>query len=108
MEPTLMPQIELGERRDEHVLVQEWRAEQLQSIGLRHCSRSGSAASLTGTRSRLSSSEAARRSSRSRSSAERVAPRRRPQATRSPSPRTQRPAGRLRRPTHELEERNEQ
>ena len=34
MEPTLMPQIELDERRDEHVLVHEWRTEQLQSLGL--------------------------------------------------------------------------
>jgi hypothetical protein len=34
MEPTLLPQMELDERRDEHVLVHEWRTEQLQSIGL--------------------------------------------------------------------------
>jgi hypothetical protein len=34
MEPTLMPQTELDERRDEEVLIHEWRAEQLQSIGL--------------------------------------------------------------------------
>jgi hypothetical protein len=34
MEPTLMPEIELDERRDEHVLVHEWRTEQLQSLGL--------------------------------------------------------------------------
>jgi hypothetical protein len=34
MEPTLMPQIELDERRDEHLLVHEWHTEQLQSIDL--------------------------------------------------------------------------
>ena len=34
MEPTLMPQIELDERRDKEVLVHEWRTEQLQSLGL--------------------------------------------------------------------------
>lgn len=34
MEPTLVPELELDERCDEHLLVHEWRTEQLQSIGL--------------------------------------------------------------------------
>ena len=34
MEPTLMPQFELDERRDEEVLTHEWCTEQLQSLGL--------------------------------------------------------------------------